>query len=90
MAKISITVGNITTERVVDDARATAVLNLYDTATYQWQPGDPVTPTPRQRLQRVLDNVVGHIVETAQEYRRRELRAANEAAERAEAAAVVL
>lgn len=84
MAKIAITVGSITVERVVEDAAAANVLNLYYSATYQYREGDPVNPTPRQRLQVCVDNLVGHITRTTQEYHRRELRAANEAAERTE------
>lgn len=90
MAKVSITVGAITVERVVDDATASNVLNLYYAATYRYQEGDPANPTPRQRLQTVLNAVVSHITGTAQEYRRRELRSANEVMEQQEVGGISL
>lgn len=90
MAKISITVADITVEKTITDEQATAVLNLYFNATYHYREGDPAQPTARQRLQSCLNSVVGHIVGTARNYRQRELRAANEVAERTEAMGISL
>lgn len=90
MAKITLVVGSITVERTFADAAATSVLERVYSATYVPQEGDPASPTAKQRLQYVLERTVDWLVGTARDYRQRELRAANEAAERAEVGTISL
>ena len=86
MATISITVGPITVERTVADDKAQPFLEEVSART--WDNMDVPNPTPKQRLQGVLDDVILYwfrlIREADQEEERQEMysRLTSKAAER--------
>jgi hypothetical protein len=76
------TIGPVTATRVVDDAKATAIANLFYDAEVvpNWPAGTPLPSTAQERLQAVVDRLAINMRDVARGQQRHVMRAEHEAA----------
>lgn len=90
MATLRMVINGVTATRTIDDARAQNIVTLiYEHQVLpEWREDVPVPNTPQARLQAVVDWLALFMRDSARRYRRSELLAAQDAANRIELDAI--